>query len=904
MASSVQHVSFIANNTRIFFPFDPYETQREYAQCVVQSLTKKQNAILESPTGTGKTLALLCSTLAWMQANTNVKSNVYYTSRTHMQLSQAAKELKRTAYARIPSVVIGSRAQMCLNDEVKNQGGDHLINRACRNAITKNACSYFTNYEQKLEAVEMDKVNDIEDLISNGRAKQLCPYYASKKIAETKATVIFMPYNYLIDPSLKKSEHLKLDNSIVIFDEAHNIEGVLKDAVSGNFSLSCLKTILDSCSRIPSKLGEALNQDRYGFNRNGFQNRKSNDVVDEFEKEKKKSKKQDKEERVNPLEELATKLTSDKLALVSRCAESLIKEVPSIMIVGGVFSIERILFVLKTAGIEYSNSNTIITTLESMSSFWSIAGVMNPTVVARSVTALTNMSLFISLIFPEECLSGIRQMEHEKVLNAYYVGYLEGHFEKSAVLKQGPIKDWTLNLWCLHPAIGIKRIITDNTIRGPRSVIITSGTLTPLHSIEKELETSFPIKREFKHIITSEQLKIFVLGQAPNGYSLKSNFEESKKDEYKMSLGKTLLPVFKVLPFGTLVFFPSYRSLERAIKFWKDNSTLWRDMSNTGTLFVESKTQDSFKNDVINFKRKIAQKGRAIFFGVCRGKLSEGVNLEGNQCRTVILTGLPFPSATDPKVQATRKFHERRGDPRGDFWYSQQMTRALNQTIGRVIRSKTDFGMLILCDPRFPQYRYSLSEWTRSFFPNKPSQIDSLDYEVKQFFNQHGIDIRESISESVGAFEVEYVAPRNRSNGIVTSQSTSSFGSQSQANNVTSSSQSQQNVTSSTPTQPRLNKSQSQAKSTQSQNYSILNEARNVNRPAPYRCYICKNVAQKPMRTNCTCASVGCTTCLRHLNKKTCGKCGVELKFKEFKEVRFFSASKLMERYRANLKIQ
>jgi Fanconi anemia group J protein len=39
-----------------------------------------------------------------------------------------------------------------------------------------------------------------------------------------------------------------------------------------------------------------------------------------------------------------------------------------------------------------------------------------------------------------------------------------------------------------------------------------------------------------------------------------------------------------------------------------------------------------------------------VFLGVTRGKLSEGISLEDNGCRNVVMVGIPYPYLKDPKV--------------------------------------------------------------------------------------------------------------------------------------------------------------------------------------------------------------------------------------------------------------
>lgn len=51
------------------FPFAPYAIQRDFCHAVHACLDEGAVALLESPTGTGKTMSLICGTLSWLQTH-------------------------------------------------------------------------------------------------------------------------------------------------------------------------------------------------------------------------------------------------------------------------------------------------------------------------------------------------------------------------------------------------------------------------------------------------------------------------------------------------------------------------------------------------------------------------------------------------------------------------------------------------------------------------------------------------------------------------------------------------------------------------------------------------------------------------------------------------------------------
>jgi ATP-dependent DNA helicase DinG len=84
----------------------------------------------------------------------------------------------------------------------------------------------------------------------------------------------------------------------------------------------------------------------------------------------------------------------------------------------------------------------------------------------------------------------------------------------------------------------------------------------------------------------------------------------------------------------------------------------------------------------------------------------EGIDVPGDALQCVIIDKLPFPPPNDPLVQARSKELEQRGrDPFNDYFVSEAAI-SLKQGAGRLIRSETDRGLLVITDPRLRQMPY------------------------------------------------------------------------------------------------------------------------------------------------------------------------------------------------------
>eukprot|EP00871_Galdieria_phlegrea_P002921 jgi/Galph1/362/GphlegSOOS_G5110.1 len=309
-----------------------------------------------------------------------------------------------------------------------------------------------------------------------------------------------------------------------------------------------------------------------------------------------------------------------------------------------------------------------------------------------------------------------------------------------------------LSFWCLDSSIVIKRMI-----KGIRCLVLTSGTLSPLSSFENAFQMTFPIQLENQHVVGRDQLWIGIVSNGPSGIALNSSYHSRSSDEYKRELGRSLFNFSLVIPGGMLCFFPSYQVMIDCITYWKnatflgtsdESTTIWECLAKRKFLVVESKEEGDFHNHLRKHQENVKDRGGSLLFAVCRGRMSEGLNFSDDYARAVIIAGIPYPPSQERRVRMKRRFlcTVKRNSRQAQEWYRMQAIRAVNQAIGRVLRHKDDYGAVILCDERFSGLSH-LSRWIQPFI--KPvNSFGEAQSHLLQFFKSKRGSIRHTNSKT------------------------------------------------------------------------------------------------------------------------------------------------------------
>lgn len=86
----------------------------------------------------------------------------------------------------------------------------------CRALVANRSCKYYEEIPSKVIDLGIE-IGDIEDLVKKGKKKKCCPYFATKELQKS-ADMIFLPYNYLLDQRIRKTQEIELNVSRITHD--------------------------------------------------------------------------------------------------------------------------------------------------------------------------------------------------------------------------------------------------------------------------------------------------------------------------------------------------------------------------------------------------------------------------------------------------------------------------------------------------------------------------------------------------------------------------------------------------------------------------------------------------------------------------------------------------------------
>lgn len=279
-----------------------------------------------------------------------------------------------------------------------------------------------------------------------------------------------------------------------------------------------------------------------------------------------------------------------------------------------------------------------------------------------------------------------------------------------------------------HPTGGIVKITCCDAsamLRGRYEeygqVVAFSATLKPFDYYARlsGLDPGSIQTAEFHSPFPDEHRKILVIPQISTKYS--------DRERNYSRIADAIQRISALRQGNYFAFFPSFDFLERVL-------ALFQPPDGFGVVKQERDTKASRVEEVLDHLRN--GPGLTILFAVQGGMFSEGADYPGDMAIGAFVVGPPLPNF-DLEREEMRAYYERRYKAGFDYAYAiPAMARAV-QAAGRVIRSETDRGLIVLMDSRFVQPGYFRS-MPRDWFQSDVSELvsESILKDISDFWEE------------------------------------------------------------------------------------------------------------------------------------------------------------------------
>lgn len=571
------------------FPFtSPRKGQVELIDTIKESIREERPALIQAPTGLGKTIGVLYPML--QEALSRGQKIIYLTPKNsqHTVAQDAVSRLQEIG-ANIKALTVTAKSKMCLKNEP-----------ICNSTYCEFAENHYTKVtENQLPELLAKKRNLTSHTFKKlGEQYQVCPFELQFEVIQHVDTVI-CDYNYVFAPRSSigrvASNHINLESKPnLIIDEVHNLPARSMDYYSPSLSIILFENILKEAEKIPE-----------------------------------------------PFRKKATTLISECIYIIEACGPKETKRACKIIPPVEKFikhdgKLRDFLSIYLNSDIEILPEDLIM----KFTFYWS---------------EFTKALEFITL-------------GREEFFTTYH--------------PHPP----TLKITCCDASSMLETCYDDY-----KNVIGFSATLKPFgyYSQLIGLQSSNLKFAEFSSPFPNQNRKILIIPQVSTKYS--------ERERNYPRIAEVIKKITALQQGNYFAFFPSFEFMEKTLAVFMPSYPFQ----------VLSQKRRMSKDEIDQLLIRLTEPDKAhIIFAVQGGIFSEGVDYPGKMAIGAFIVGPPLPNF-DLEQEKKREYYQEHYDAGFDYAYIYPAMAKAVQAAGRVIRSETDKGVIVLLDNRFIQANYA-----------------------------------------------------------------------------------------------------------------------------------------------------------------------------------------------------
>ena len=282
-------------------------------------------------------------------------------------------------------------------------------------------------------------------------------------------------------------------------------------------------------------------------------------------------------------------------------------------------------------------------------------------------------------------------------------------------IETGDLTAFLIKLFCIDPS----KLLAEETKKSA-SAIFFSATLTPLDYFRNILggaESDYMLR--LRSPFPQRNLCLMIDGRISTKYKFReSSFNPVAERIYKMVAARKG---------NYLAFFPSYAYMNEVFE-------LFSSAHPEITSIIQSPDMDEASKSLFLLRFDPHNEETLLAFAVLGGVFSEGVDLKAERLIGVVVVGVGLPMITEER-NVISEYYSRLMGTGFEYAYIYPGMNKVMQAVGRLIRSDTDRGAVLLIDSRYAAGDYKglfPGEWSHARYVAGPKEMSNV---LDKFWN-------------------------------------------------------------------------------------------------------------------------------------------------------------------------